>query len=30
VAESLPGIKGVVIIVGEKMGVWGNIELLKL
>jgi uncharacterized protein len=29
-AESLPGIKGVVIIVGEKMGVWGNIELLKL
>jgi len=30
VAESLPGIKGVIIIVGEKMGVWGNIELLKL
>lgn len=30
VAESLPGIKGVVIIVGEKMGVWGEIELLKL
>lgn len=30
VAESLPGIKGAVIIVGEKMGVWGNIELLKL
>jgi ApbE superfamily uncharacterized protein (UPF0280 family) len=29
-AESLPGIKGVVIIVGEKMGVWGNIELVKL
>jgi ApbE superfamily uncharacterized protein (UPF0280 family) len=30
VAESLPGIKGVIIIVGEKMGVWGNIELVKL
>jgi hypothetical protein len=30
VAASLPGIKGVVLIVGEKMGVWGNIELLKL
>ena len=30
VAESLPGIKGVVIIVDGKMGVWGDIELIKL
>src|SRR4030042_2713491 len=30
VAASLPGVKGVIIIVGEKMGVWGNIELIKL
>jgi len=30
VAESLPEIKGAVIIMGEKMGAWGNIELVKL
>ncbi|WAC07163.1 MAG: UPF0280 family protein [Thermodesulfobacteriota bacterium] len=30
VAESLSEIKGIIIIVGEKMGVWGNIELVKL
>ena len=30
VAASFPGIKGVIIILGKKMGVWGTIELLKL
>ena len=30
VAESITGVKGAIIIVGEKMGAWGNIELLKL
>lgn len=28
-AEFIPGITGVVIILGAKMGVWGHIELLK-
>ena len=28
--ESIAGVKGVIIIVREKMGVWGNINLIKL
>jgi ApbE superfamily uncharacterized protein (UPF0280 family) len=29
-AEAIPGLKGVIVLVGEKMGVWGDIELVKL
>ena len=30
VAESLPGISGVLVIMGEKLGAWGEIELVRL
>jgi ApbE superfamily uncharacterized protein (UPF0280 family) len=30
VAESLPGISGVFIIMGEKLGAWGEIEIVRL
>ena len=30
IAESISGLTGVVVLVGEKMGVWGNVELVNL
>jgi ApbE superfamily uncharacterized protein (UPF0280 family) len=29
-AESIPGLLGVVVLLGERMGIWGNVELVKL
>lgn len=29
-AESLSGVAGVLVLVGDRMGVWGNVELVKL
>lgn len=29
-AETIPGLTGVVVLVGEKMGIWGDVELVKL
>jgi len=29
-AESISGLTGVVVLVGERMGIWGNVELVKL
>ncbi|MGC8811297.1 MAG: UPF0280 family protein, partial [bacterium] len=29
-AQSLPNIRGVIIIMGEKLGAWGEVELINL